>query len=129
VAALRNPKDSTERQQFKEALMCVKGLIDFHLIIQYRNHDKHTIDKARAFLADFHRYKDVFLLYRVGKTTAAEAASLSTSLLKKAEVTRNLDPLFKRLSKAAKGHKIDADKAHVEAEVAAHIRSRTSFDF
>jgi hypothetical protein len=129
AASLRNPKDSSERQQFKDALKCVKGLIDFHLILQYRSHDKHTIDKARAFLDDFHRHKDVFLLYRAGKTTSASAASLRTMLLKNAEYTRKADPVFKRLSKVAKQRKIDADKKDVDTQVAAHMRAHSSFDF
>jgi hypothetical protein len=129
AAALRNPKDTSERQHFKDALKCVKGLIDFHLILQYTSHDKHTMDRARAVLADFHRHKDVFLLYRAGKATSADAASLRTSLLKKSEAMRKADPMFKRLSKAAKQRKINSDKEDIEAQVAAHVRNRTSFDF
>jgi hypothetical protein len=129
AATLRNGKDAAERQQFKDALKCVKALVDFHLHIQYRSHDKHTIARARSSLEEFHRYKDVFLLYRAGRSTKADATSLRASLTKQAEASRNVDLIFKRLSKATKKRKIDADKAEIERQVSKQVREESSFDF
>jgi len=46
---------------FKGALGCVRALIDFNMMAQYRCHTPDTIEYMEDYLDQFHRMKDIFL--------------------------------------------------------------------
>jgi len=46
---------------FKRALRCVRALLDFNMMAQYRSHTPDTIAYMEEYLDKFHRMKDIFL--------------------------------------------------------------------
>ena len=58
--ALRQP---ARRQviPFKHAPDCVRALVDFNMMVQYRSHTPETIAYMEEYLDQFHRMKDIFL--------------------------------------------------------------------
>jgi hypothetical protein len=51
---------ASQRFPFTEALLCIKKLVYFHLIAQYRYHTEATIAYMENYLEEFHYQKDVF---------------------------------------------------------------------
>jgi len=71
AVALRQP-DRREVIPFKHALDCVRALVDFNMMAQYRSHTHETIAYMEEYLDRFHRMKDIFLEFRVSKRTRAK---------------------------------------------------------
>ena len=69
--ALRQP-DSTQVILFKGALECVRPLVDFNKMAQYRSHTDETMAYIKNYLGRFQKMKDVFLEFRVSKHTQAK---------------------------------------------------------
>jgi len=69
-----------QEQDFRKAITCVRYLIDFALLSQYQNHTNSTIGYMEEYLQQFHKTKDVFLQYRVGKVAKAKADIVSKEL-------------------------------------------------
>ena len=63
---LRQP-ESTQAIPFKCALACVRALIDFNMMAQYRSHTSDTITYMKDYLDQFHLMKDILLEFRVSK--------------------------------------------------------------
>jgi len=57
---------------FKHALGCVRALVDFSMMAQYRSQTSDTISYKEHYLDQFHRRKDNFLEFRVTKRTLAK---------------------------------------------------------
>ena len=70
--ALREPTPS-QRYPFNRALECVKHLVDFHLMAQYRSHTAETLTYLDDYLKRFHENKEVFLEFRQSKTSKRKA--------------------------------------------------------
>ena len=68
AVALRQP-GGAQVIPFKRALACVRALVDFNMIAQYRSHTSDTIAYREDFLDHFHKLKDIFLEFRVTKRT------------------------------------------------------------
>ena len=60
AVALRQP-DSTQVIPFKHALKCVRALVDFNMMAQYRSHTDETIAYMKDYLGQFNQMKDIFL--------------------------------------------------------------------
>ena len=58
-----------QRGPFKEAILCVKGLIFFHLMLKYHSYTDETIGYKERYIKDFHRHKEVFACFRAKKST------------------------------------------------------------
>ena len=71
AVALKQP-DSAQALPFKRALTCVRSLLDFSMIAQYRSHTQETIGYMEQYLNRFHATKDVFLEFRISKRTHAK---------------------------------------------------------
>jgi len=69
--ALRQPQ-SSQVIPFKHALGCVRALVDFSMMAQYRTHTSDTIAYMEHYLDHFHRMKGIFLEFRVTKRTLAK---------------------------------------------------------
>jgi len=54
---------------FKQALGCIRVLVDFSMMAQYRSHTSYTIAYMEHYLHQFHRIKGIFLEFRVTKHT------------------------------------------------------------
>jgi len=57
---------------FKRALGCVRALVDFNTMAQYRSHPAETITYMEAYLDIFHKMKDIFLEFHVTKRIRAK---------------------------------------------------------
>src|SRR5205807_10297823 len=64
--------DSTQVLPFKRDLSCVRALVDFNMMAQYRSHTPETLAYMEQYLNHFHKTKDIFLEYRVSKRTRAK---------------------------------------------------------
>jgi len=60
AVALRQP-GSAQLIPFKGALGCVRALVDFNMMAQYRSHTAETITYIEDYLDTFHKMKDIFL--------------------------------------------------------------------
>ena len=67
---LRQPRGA-QGIPFKRALGCVRALIDFNMMTQYRSYTPDTVAYMEDYLDQFHRMKDIFLEFRVTKCTQA----------------------------------------------------------
>jgi len=73
VLAVALPKpNSWQVIPFKHALDCVRALVDFNMMAQYRSHAQETIAYIEEYLDRFHSRKDIFLEFRVSKRTWAK---------------------------------------------------------
>jgi hypothetical protein len=79
AASLRNPGVAV-RGEFTKALKCVRGLIDFHLMVQYGSHTTSTVNYKESYLEDFHKRKDIFLEFRAYKRTVKDARNRTKAL-------------------------------------------------
>ena len=68
AVALWQP-DSTQVIPFKRVLECVRALVDFNMMAQYRSHTDETMAYMEDYLGRFHQMKDMFLEFRVSKRT------------------------------------------------------------
>ena len=71
AVALRQP-DSTQVIPFNCALECIRALVDFNMMAQYRSHTDETMAYLEDYLGRFHQMKDIFLEFRVSKHTQAK---------------------------------------------------------
>jgi len=69
--ALRQPGGG-QAIPFKRALGCVRVLINFNMMAQYRSHTPDTIAYMEDYLDQFHRMKDIFLEFQVTKRKQAK---------------------------------------------------------
>jgi len=69
--ALRQAQ-SSQVIPFKHALGCVRALVDFSMMAQYRSHRSDTIAYIEHYLNQFHRIKGIFLEFPVTKCTLAK---------------------------------------------------------
>jgi len=72
AVALRQPQ-SSQVIPFKHVLGCVRALVDFSMMAQYRSHMSDTIAYMEHYLDQFDRMKGIFLEFRVTKRTLAKA--------------------------------------------------------
>jgi len=71
AVAQRQPQ-SSEVIPFKHALGCVRALVNFSMMAQYRSHTSDTISYMEHYLDQFDRMKGIFLEFRVTKRTLAK---------------------------------------------------------
>jgi len=68
AVALRQP-GGAQVIPFKRALGCVRALVDFNMMAQYRSHTSDTIAYMEDYQDQFHKLKDISLEFRVTKHT------------------------------------------------------------
>jgi len=71
AVALRQP-GSAQLIPFKHALGCVRALVDFNMMAQYRSHTAETITYMEDYLDTFHKIKDIFLEFQVNQGIGAK---------------------------------------------------------
>jgi len=71
AVALHQPQ-SSQVIPFKHALRCVRALVDFTMMAQYRSHTSDTIAYMEHYLNQFDRMKGIFLEFGVTKRTLAK---------------------------------------------------------
>ena len=70
--ALRNPLKE-KADLFLYTKTCVRYIVDFTLVTQFKFHTEYTIGLLRKYLTGFHEYKEVFAAFRTA-ATAKKAA-------------------------------------------------------
>jgi len=75
AVALRGP-NSTQVQLCRSALTCVRSLLAFTMMTQYRSHTPKTSDYTEEYPTRFHETKDIILQFRELKRTQAKADEL-----------------------------------------------------
>jgi len=71
AVALRQP-GSAQLIPFKRDLGCVRALVDFNMMAQYRSHRAETITNMEHYLDTFHQMKYIFIEFRVTKRLRAK---------------------------------------------------------
>ena len=89
AVALRQP-DSIQVQHFKRVLTCVRSLLDFSIMTQYRSHTDETIQYMEDYDNRFHKTKDIFLEFRISKQTKAKADELRKELRRQRTLVNQL---------------------------------------
>jgi len=73
LAVARCQPGSAQLIPFRRALGCVRALVDFNLMTQYRSHTAETSTYTEHYLDMFHKMKDIFLEFRVTKRIRAKS--------------------------------------------------------
>ena len=117
AVALRNPA-SSEIKFFKEALDCMRALVYFVLMAQYKSHDEKTIGYMRGYLAIFYEKIGVFKEFRCTQAVANKAKDAQKGLKEKHKII--LDDAIekkytvKKLAAIKKTHLKELQKASAE---------------
>ena len=93
--ALRQPH-SMQVQPFRCALTCVRSLLDFTTMAQYRSHIPETISYREEYATQFHETKDIFLEFRISKQTQEKADELCKDLRRQRAQIREQVPQSQR---------------------------------
>jgi hypothetical protein len=125
ASALRRPSPA-QLVPFREAVLCVRALVDFSLMAQYRSHTPETLGYMEQYLKDFHRHKDVFQEFRSSKGAREEADANDQRL--RLELEGELKNAG-RVSAARRRQLLDANRAHRAGERADLLRSQSHFNF
>jgi len=112
VATLLIPLAS-QQTPFTDALLCVKILVYFHLMPQYRYHTEATIEYKKNYHQDYHCQKDVFSRFRASKSTQEILWSLERAAYFGQKGATGEWPSLENLSAPAKGGRIDEDKTQI----------------
>ena len=125
ASSLRRPTPA-QQDPFRRAIRCVRALLDFSLMAQYKSHTEDTLEYMEQYLHDFHHYKEVFQEFRTSKKTRQEADANDEQL--RLELERELKeggqmPAAKRRRLLDENRMARADK-HLEI-----LRNRSHFNF
>ena len=118
-----------ERGPFKVAILCVKGLIFFHLMVKYHSHTDQTIGYMQRYFKDFHRRKEVLARFRAKKSTKQSASVFRHELSEELRTRGEESSDWNRLSNVAKAHQIEDDMQMIEQEVAQHLTDESDINF
>jgi len=101
--ALRQP-GSAQLIPFKRALGCVRVLVNFNLMPQYRSHTTETITYMEDYLDTFHKMKNIFLEFQVTKRIRAKIDKQRRELRHERPKTRE------RITPSKQGRMCDAER-------------------
>ena len=79
AASLFRPH-AAERPLFTKAPTCIQSLVDFTLMSQYTSRTNETVEYLEQYLKAFHDHKDVFTVYRGGKSTARKVREVTARI-------------------------------------------------
>jgi len=122
AVALRQP-GGAQAIPFKRALKCVRVLVDFNMMAQYRSHTPDTIVYMEEYLDQFHRMKDILLQFRVPKLTQAKVDT------QRKEIQRQRGLMRERVATSQRRRMRDDDHDE-EVELRMHmIHGESHFNF
>lgn len=125
AASLRRPT-AEQRPLFDKAIRCIRHLVDFTLMAQYRSHTMETLEFLERYLMGFHREKDVFLEFRGGKKLNREARILGSQLRREAQDGTDDE---EEPPTAKKRRLEDAERLAIDSQVLEFTRDRSDFNF
>jgi hypothetical protein len=76
---------------FNRQIDCIRAVLEFYTYGQYESHDDATLSYMDDALHRFHTLKDVFLLGQASKKAKAKVNVLSTELVKKRKVHKEIN--------------------------------------
>ena len=109
AASLCRP-NAVERPIFTQALTCVRSIVDFTLMSQYKSHTDETIQYLEPYLKDFHDHKDIFQEYRKDKSTTRKVREVTTRI--RGENSKVFNQHHLSGATAAKRHRIADEQRH-----------------
>jgi len=122
AVALRQP-DSTQVQPFRRALVCLRSLLYFTMMVQYRSYKHETISYIQEYATQFHETKDILLEFRISKQTQEKADELRKELRRQRAQMREPVP-------ASQGGRIRDDNREEENDQHMElIHSESNFSF
>ena len=127
-ASLLEPS-AEQRGPFKEAILCVKGLIFFNLMVKYRSQTDQTIGYMERYFEDFHRHKEEFARFCAKNSTKESASDLRHKLSKELRTEYEESSDWNCLSNAAKARRIEDDREMIEQNVEQHLTDESDFNF
>ena len=122
AVALRQP-DSTQVISFKCALECVRALVDFNMMAQYRSHRDETMVYMEDYLGRFHQMKDIFLEFRVSKRTQAKIDE------ERLELRRQRGQITQPVAPSKRRRVLDEDREEENVRRMDLIQSKSYFNF
>jgi hypothetical protein len=128
AATLNRPKPD-QIGPFRDAILCVRALVYFYLMTQYKSHTDATIGYMRQYLKDFHDHKDIFRQFRAYKGHKKANKQFGQELREDQKRQRESEPGWNKLSSAAKTRRIQSDKSTADVEIAEHLNNQAHFDF
>jgi len=122
AVALRQP-DNSQIQPFKRALTCVRSLLDFTMMAQYRSHTAETIQYMEDYAERFHETKDIFLEFRVSKRTQTKADE------QRRELRRQRTLVERSNGKSARRRILEQDREEENDQRMDLIHAESNFNF
>jgi len=122
AVVLRQP-DSTQVQPFRHALTCVRPLLDFTMMAQYRSHTPETISYMEEYATQFHETKDIFLDFHISTQTQEKADELHK------ELRRQRAQMRERVSRSQWRRIRDDDREEENDQHIELISSESNFNF
>jgi len=80
----------TQRPIFNCPIECTQTLLEINEYARYKSHDDAILSYMEDALSRFHTFKDIFFLCRAGKKGKAKANALTTELVKKPKVDKDM---------------------------------------
>jgi len=133
AAALHNPLPR-HRAVFQSALTCVRSLVHWSFVVQYRTHTTETLNYLADYSEAFYATKDIFTTYRTSKATDSityarmndqKIQLKAKHAIEDKERAKRGDPLFR----AQKEHRKAEDQKCLQEFYNLTVHERTSFDF
>jgi len=122
AVALRQP-DCRQVQPFRRALTCVRSLLDFTMMAQYRSHTPETISYMEEYATQFHQTNDILLEFRISQRTQEKADELRKGLRhQRAQMREPVPPSQRRQIRDDDGE----EENHQRMEL---IHSESNFNF
>ena len=125
ASALRRPAPA-QQVPFRNAMRCVRALVDFSLMAQYQSHTPETLGYMEQYLKDFHYHKDVFQEFRTSKRTREDADANDERL--RLELDRQLKNVG-RVPPVRRRQLLDANRMQRVGEREDILRSQSHFNF
>jgi len=122
AVALRQP-DCTLVQPFRRALTCVRSLLDFTMMAQYRSHTPQTISYIEEYVTQFHETKDIFLEFRISKRTQEKADEF------RKELRHQRAPMRERVPPSQRRPIRDHDREEENDQRMEWIHEESNFNF
>ena len=83
--ALKDPPED-KADVFLRAEICIRYIVDFTLVAQFKFHTETTIELLNKYLAGFHEYKEVFHAFRTAATAKKAAKTEAEEVEKRLKV-------------------------------------------
>jgi len=127
VATISHPSAS-HRIPLIEALLCIKKLMNFHLMAWYWYHTEAILRLMENDLDEFHRHDVVWSGFRTSISTNNVLEPSKRQLTLDKQWEHGSDPDSNNHSAAAKRGPADDDEMQIESQIAQHLVDESDFN-